>query len=126
MKFKLLEKARSDAGFAIYATAEVVEFIEGLDDEAAAKVVYLLEHTAWNGPPNNRQKSKKVVDEIYELKSFQVRIAYIYGGVRRTILLLHGFKKKTDVWPKNELKIAKRISAETQIATEKGTIEYDD
>lgn len=126
MKFKLIDIARSDAGFAIYATAEVVEFIESLHGEAREKVLYLLEHTAEFGPPKNREKSKKLTDEVYELKAFQVRLAYIYGAIRRTILLLHGFRKKSDEWPKNELKIAQRISSATKTAIQKGTIKYDD
>ena len=124
MKFNRLEKARSDAGFTIYATPEVVEFIEGLAAEALEKIMYLLQHTAELGPPGNRQKSKKVVDDIYELKAFQVRLAYLYGPIRRTVLLIHGFNKKSDEWPKNELKVAKRVSAATQEAIRKGTIQH--
>jgi hypothetical protein len=126
VKFEVIEAARSAAGFAIYATSGVIEFLEGLEEDSFEKVLGLIQYVAEYGPPNNREKSKKVVDEIYELKSYQVRLAYIYGSRRRTILMIHGFLKKSDDWPKNHLKAAKRICAETLDATRKGTIRYAD
>lgn len=126
MKFQIIEAARSDAGFAIYATSEVIGFLEALNEDTFEKVIGLIQYVAEHGPPNNREKSKKVVDEIYELKSYQVRLAYIYGSRRRTILMIHGFLKKTDDWPKNHLKVAKRICAEALDAIRKGTIKHGD
>jgi phage-related protein len=126
LKFTLVEESRGEEGFAVYATAEVALFLEGLDEEAWEKVIALLESVAEHGIPRNREKSKKLVDEIYELKAYQVRLAYLYGGRRRTILMIHGFLKKSDEWPKNHLKVAKRVCAEAQDALRKGTIEHVD
>jgi phage-related protein len=126
VKFHRIEAASRDVGFAIYATIEVVKFLEGLDAESGQKVIGLIEQVAAEGPPWNREKSKKLFDDIYELKSYQVRLAYVYGSRRRTILLIHGIRKKSDEWPKGEKKVAKRVRAEVLDASEKGTIEYVD
>jgi phage-related protein len=124
LKFTLIGELRGHEGFAIYATAEVALFLDNLDDEGCEKTTALLAHVAEHGIPWNRQKSKKLVEEIYELKAYQVRIAFVYGQRRRTIMLIHAFTKKSDNWPKNHIQVAKRVCAEVQDAFRKGTIQY--
>jgi len=126
VKFEMLAEATTDRGFGVYATTDVMNFIKSLDDVESdlQKVTALIETVANSGPPQNYQKSKKLFDDIYELKSYQIRLAYIYGERRRTILLIHAIRKKADEWPKNEKKVAKRVRAEVLMATNKGTISY--
>lgn len=126
MKFTLIEELRGEEGFAVYATTDVVLFLESLDEEALDRVTALLEQITEHGIPRNRQKSKKLVDEIYELKAYQVRLAYLYGQRRRTILMIHGFLKKSDEWPRNHLKVAKRVCTEVQDALRRGAIQHVD
>jgi phage-related protein len=126
LKFTLIEELRGEEGFAIYATAEVELFLNNLDDEVCEKTTALLAHVAEYGVPRNREKSKKLVDDVYELKAHQVRLAYVYGQRRRTIMLIHGFTKKSDDWPKNHMKVAKRVCAEVQDAFRKGTVQHGD
>jgi len=126
LKFTLIEEQQGEEGFAIYATAEVVLFLDNLDDEVCEKASSLLAHVAEHGIPRNREKSKKLIDEIYELKAYQVRLAYLYGERRRTILMIHGLTKKSDDWPKNHIKVARRVCAEVQDAFRKGTVKYGD
>lgn len=124
MKFHLIAAALTEIGFAVYGTPDVMGFLDGLDSDAEDKVDPLIEQVAQSGPSWNREKSKKLVDEIYQLKAYQVRLAYVYGPRRRTILLIHGIRKKSDEWPRNELRVAKRIAAETETAANEGTVEY--
>lgn len=126
LKFTLIEKSRGEGGFAVCATAEVVLFLDNLEDDVCEKALALLAHVAEYGTPKNREKSKKLVGDIYELKAYQVRLAYVYGERRRTILMIHGFTKKSDDWPKNHLQVAKRVCAEAQDAIRKGAIQYGD
>ena len=125
MDFQLLEAPRGDAGFAIYARAGVVEYLDSLVPEALEKVTALLEYVSEHGIPKLDTKSGVIEDGLYELKSYQVRLAFIYAtNRRRTILLLYGFTKKTDRWPKPDVKAAKRIQAEALEALSKGTVKY--
>lgn len=125
MRFSLLQNSREAVGFAIFATPAVKLFIDGLDAAAGDRVTALLEFVAERGIPTNPTKSGVIGDGLYELKCYQVRLGFIYDpSRRRTVLLMHGFIKKTDRWPKNEVKSAKRLQAETLDEIEKGNLEY--
>jgi hypothetical protein len=89
-------------------------FIEELSTADKAKLFALLKRAADMGPMNinNREKFKKLDDDLYEFKVFQIRIPCFYNG--RSIVLTHGFKKKQDDIPPGELLRAKRIRAESR------------
>lgn len=125
MDFKLLEAMCGEAGFAIYARPAVVDYLENLVPEVLEKVTALLEYVSENGIPKHDTKSGVIADGLYELKSYQVRLAFIYDtSRRRTILLVYGFTKKTDRWPKHDVKAAKRAQADTLEAISKGSVKY--
>jgi len=125
LDFKLLEAIRGEAGFAIYAKPAVISYLEELSPEVMEKVAALLEFVSESGIPKNDTKSGVLLDGLYELKSYQVRLAFVYdSNRRRTILLLYGFSKKTDRWPKPDLKAAKRAQSEALEAISKGTVKY--
>lgn len=70
------------------------EFIEGLDDGDRIKVLALIERLADTGKIWNEQKCKKVAGtELFELKSFQIRILWFYAPERRVVLAHHVIKK---------------------------------
>jgi phage-related protein len=83
----------------------VIEFIEQLELDEQAKLLSLLERTADYGPPRNTEKFKKLGGDIWEFKSYQVRILCF-------IIATHGFKKKRDKTPKREIERAERMREE--------------
>jgi len=107
------EKFISGRSFDIYAiTVEgkcpVQVFIDSLESADQKKVMALLQRAAEHGPPNNVEKFKKLEDNIWEFKSFQVRILCSLEG-RKVIILTHGFIKKKDKAPPNEIVRAKEL-----------------
>ena len=62
------------------------------------------------GPLRNPDISRPLTAGIYELKpTDQVRILYFYGEERRTIVCTHGFRKKSNKTPTEEIERALRI-----------------
>ena len=107
------EKLISGRSYDIYAITVqgnclVKEFIDSLEDPDQKKVMALLERAAEHGPPNNIEKFKKLEDNIWEFKSFQVRMLCSLEG-RKVIILTHGFIKKKDKCPPNEIARAKEL-----------------
>ncbi len=84
------------------------EFIDDLEGADQKKIMALLQRAADYGPPNNVEKFKKVEGNIWEFKSFQVRILCALVG-RNVIILTHGFTKKKDKTPPNEIEKAKEL-----------------
>jgi hypothetical protein len=89
------------------------EFIESLSEGDLMKLLALLKRAADMGPINinNREKFKKLENDLFEFKVFQIRIPCFYDG--RSIVLTHGFKKKQDDIPPAEIKRARRIKDES-------------
>ena len=90
------------------------QFIEALPASDLAKLLSLLKRAGDMGVLNlnNREKFKKLEDNLYEFKIFQIRIPCFLAG--RTVILTHGFFKKQDKVPKAEIARAKRIREECQ------------
>ncbi len=86
----------------------VQEFIDGLESADQKKVIALLQRAANYGLSNNTEKFKKLKDNIWEFKSFQVRILCTLEG-RKVIILTHGFIKKRDKAPSSEIVRAKEL-----------------
>jgi phage-related protein len=110
-----IEKLISGRSLDIYAITVhgdclVREFIDGLESADQKKVLALLQRAAEHGTPGNTEKFKKLEDNIWEFKSFQVRILCTLEG-RNAIILTHGFIKKRDKAPPNEIARAKELLA---------------
>lgn len=78
------------------------------------KVAALFDLFADFGEIRNREKFVLEEKPIFAFKSFRIRICcfFIPNASRRSIVLTHGFIKKKDDMPKEELDRAMRIHAE--------------
>jgi phage-related protein len=109
---KLISGRRYDIfAITVHRKCQVSGFIDGLEAAEQKKVVALLQRTADYGPPNNMQKFRKLQGDIWEFKSFQVRILCAFED-RNIIILTHGFIKKQDKTPPDEIERAKRLLTE--------------
>jgi len=88
----------------------VRDFIDGLQEDDQKKVIALLKRAADYGMPNNVEKFRKLDGDIWEFKSFQVRILCALEG-REVVILTHGFIKKKDKTPAGEIRRAKELLA---------------
>ena len=89
----------------------VKEFFLLLSDEGRAKALKLLGMVRTYGVLLKEPYTRRVKDKIRELrtndKQGEIRILYFaYTG--RTIVLLHGFVKKTQKTPLSEIEIAEK------------------
>jgi hypothetical protein len=83
-------------------------FFLAQSDGDRAKLLALFKRLADFGLINNREKFKKLEGELWEFKSFQLRIlgAFRPDGI---FLLAHGVRKKKDEHSKADLEAARRI-----------------
>lgn len=87
------------------------EFFNGLGDIDQGKVLTLFRYLGDIGRISNPEKFGKLQDNIWEFKSFQIRILCSFGS-NRTVLITHGFMKKQQKTPPEEIIRAKRILEE--------------
>ena len=73
------------------------EYIDARTDADRKKLIALLERASYHGPPHNKEKFKKVVDDIFEFKSFQDRLLCFYDGRARIVPANACTKKKESV-----------------------------
>lgn len=116
--------AYSGAVFAIEFAREksgacpACEFFDGLNQPDKAKLMALFRIAADHGKFFNPQKFGDLGDGLYEFKSFQIRMPFAYAkNERGLILITHGFVKKRDKTPKDEIARAWRIYEEDQAQT---------
>jgi hypothetical protein len=78
------------------------------------KTVRLIQEFANRGEIRNQEKFRLEGKPIYAFKSFQVRILcfYLPNAPRRTLVLTHGFIKKSDNLPRAQIEETKRIFLE--------------
>ncbi len=95
--------------------SEVAEFLLTLPSASQMKVIVQIEMLAQRGPTRNREKFRSIKGEsnLFEIKSGQVRIMAFYAG-EGIVVLTHGFIKKSDATPENELARALNLRAEYQ------------
>lgn len=81
-----------------------IDYLETLAETDAAKVAAFLQRTTQIGPLRySDEKSKKLTDQLFELKpTSQVRLLYFFDGPRR-IVITHGFTKKRGKTPPREI-----------------------
>ncbi len=94
--------------------ALVSDFIEGLAPSEQKKIVRLIKYLGDRGEIQNVEKFRLEEKPIYALKSYQIRIPCfcLPQQVKRTLVLTHGFIKKSPKMPTSELEKAKNIQRE--------------
>ncbi len=86
------------------------DFIADLDDRDKAKLKALFNRFSEYGSITNREKFKKIADNLFEFKSFQIRMfCYIKD---RQVVITHGVKKKRNDLSPADLDRARRIRNE--------------
>lgn len=89
----------------------VREFLLALDTKMRAKVLRNLKHLQENGPSLREPLSAPLGDKLFEIRTQAegniTRVLYFFY-VGRTIVLTHGFTKKTQKTPPSEIKRAKQ------------------
>ena len=84
------------------------EFLDGLSESDQDKVGALLRYAAENGPPRNKEKFKQLEKDLFEFKSYQVRIFCTFRG-KAMLVLTHGVIKKQDKHNKKDMRRAHEI-----------------
>ncbi len=84
------------------------EFIDELSESDQQKIAALLSYSADNGPPRNREKFKQLEKDLFEFKSYQIRIFCAFRG-KSMLVLTHGIKKKKDKHDKKDMQRAHDI-----------------
>lgn len=89
------------------------EFFEALPMRDQAKLMRLFARLADHGRIDNPEKFGNLKESFFEFKSFQIRMPcrFLPRGV---VLITHGFRKKRDRAPREEIERAKRIFEEDQ------------
>ncbi|HVJ04493.1 MAG TPA: type II toxin-antitoxin system RelE/ParE family toxin [Candidatus Saccharimonadales bacterium] len=111
----LLEFCRGRWGKVVYATQEngvhlAAEFFDDLSVSDQAKLAALFKRFADCGEIKNREKFKKIADNLFEFKSGQIRMfCFLERGM---VVVTHGCIKKKDALNKTEIKRAERIRFE--------------
>ena len=94
------------------------EFFDGLSQLDKAKLMALFLIAGDHGKFHNPEKFGDLSDGLYEFKSFQIRMPFAYAkNERGLILITHGFIKKKNKTPKDEITRAWRIYDEDQAQT---------
>lgn len=88
---------------------QLEKFIYSLDDLTIAKVLRIIDLLEIFGHKLTFPHSKKISGELFELRirgKQEIRIFYIF--YKNEAILLHGFIKKSERIPKNEILVATR------------------
>jgi phage-related protein len=105
---------------------EAKEFLDGLDEKARSKIVYNI----WKArSTDDKELFKKLQDEIWEFRTkfnkayYRLLAFWDKTGENDTVVITtHGFMKKKDKIPKNEIeraeKLRKKYFIEKQIKNE--------
>lgn len=90
-------------------------FFDGLSISDKAKLMALFQLFANHGPIANDEKFGVLKDGLYEFKSFQIRMPFGYAkNERGVVVVTHGFRKKKDKAPPQEIDRARRILREDE------------
>jgi phage-related protein len=95
------------------------EFLDGLDAATERKMIRAVERLATHGPPANPQKCRALrgYTNLWELKEYQSRVFWFYSlealsDERKVIVLTHGFTKKRNKTPREQLERAEALKRE--------------
>jgi phage-related protein len=89
-------------GVQVNGACIVEEFMNKLSVEDRGKLLALFKRFGDEGRISNREKFQKLQDDIWEFKSYQIRVLCFFGE-NKTMILTHGFIKKKDKTPKSEI-----------------------
>jgi hypothetical protein len=86
------------------------EFLQGLDDRERRRLAVLFEMLGDTGRISNREKFKKLEgsEEVWEFKSFQIRMPCFFTA-GRVVMLLFGLRKKSDRWKRADVRRAEEM-----------------
>src|ERR1017187_4158719 len=102
------------------------EFFDELSQLDKAKLMALFLIAGDHGKFYNPEKFGDLGDGLYEFKSYQIRMPFAYAkNERGLILVTHGFIKKKDKTPKEEITRAWRIYNEDQAETKLAVVKKD-
>ncbi len=89
------------------------DFFDALPVQDKAKLLRLFALLADRGRIENPEKFGNLKEGFFEFKSFQIRMPcrFLPGGV---VLITHGFRKKRDRTPREEIDRAKSIFEQDQ------------
>lgn len=90
---------------------EYLSFVADLEKnepKTAAKLQARIDYSAENGIPKDIDKCRKLVgtEEIWELKANQSRVLWFFIDSDGSIVISHGFTKKTQKTPRNQIERA--------------------
>jgi len=86
------------------------DFFSGLDVRDQTKLLALFRLFADSGKIMNREKFKKIDSDLFEFKSFQIRMFCLIESGR--VVITHGAIKKRDDLSKSDIQRAERIKIE--------------
>ena len=87
----------------------IAEFIKKQQPQAIAKIAHLIDLLEIHGSFLGMPHAKKLENYLYELRiRGKEEIRIIYGFRRKSIYLLHGFKKQKQKTPTKEIATAKQ------------------
>lgn len=98
------------------------EWLESMPGSVQQKFAALFAWIGDHGRINNETKFKHLsgTDQIFEFKASGGRILCFFV-VGKRLVLTHGFKKKSDKTPKNEIEMAEKLKNEFQGRFERRT-----
>jgi len=86
----------------------VDDFIANLTDTTIAKIFWLLDLLEKYGPDISMPYVRKISANLFEIRvRKQESVRFFFTIKDKTIIILHGFKKKKQKIPEKELEIAK-------------------
>jgi phage-related protein len=93
----------------------VFTFVGKLDNSTRAKLDRLLTILTKRGPDMGMPHARYLGSDLFELRvrgQNEVRIFYICVTSKNQVVLLHGFRKRTQKLPEKELQIARNRQSE--------------
>ncbi|MEK7406126.1 MAG: type II toxin-antitoxin system RelE/ParE family toxin [Acidobacteriota bacterium] len=90
------------------------DFYDALPVGDKAKLDNLFRLLADHGRIANQEKFSRLDRGLFEFKSFQIRMPCAFARTRGLVLITHGFYKKKDKTPKQEIDRAWEIFNEDQ------------
>lgn len=108
------------------ATLKFCQDIQTKHPGELVKLARLWTDIADNGPPSNDQKFKDLpgTSGLYEIKTTKLRVI-CFRDDGSLIIFTHGFIKKSQKTPKNEIKKAEQAKRDYFNEKEKGTLKHD-
>lgn len=116
----------SASGFTIYALPGVRDFLEDLSGNDEDATIAMLEYVATQGIPRNDKKCNVESDGFFALKPGRVRLVFFYDpGLRRVIIVTHGYFKQGQKMPRREFRRAVKLRAEALEAKRERNLIYE-